>query len=308
MFAHIHCLWTFFHFAKGLHIYDWMTFWAFLALGAFQTLIAWAGGILAVKGVQDKFSFEVRRWHYRFFAALGVLLLLMTAVIGYLNDQNQHQAEVKTQEAVGREEKLQATLDQQYPLLVRAGVAVEAAEQIVITGGPSDKVLSQIDEIQRAIAQAVAERAPAPAPVAAEVKDSLSQLSNAELRKSILDFRSKTLAAYGGFYDLQDSVGRVRADLDNDRYPGGRQAAAQDYARLNGSLTSMVNSINQVEIPKANSYIAEVNRRVGGQGPFSHEMPAGAITEAGRFLGSVRFFDDLANRLPVTAQADGKGS
>jgi hypothetical protein len=84
------------------------------------------------------------------------------------------------------------------------------------------------------------------------------------------------------------------------------EAAAQNFARLNDSFTNMTKSINQ-EIPKANAYIAEVNGRVGAQGPISPEMTVGAVPEAERFLAYVKYFDDLANRLPVAAQTGGKG-
>jgi hypothetical protein len=76
-----------------------------------------------------------------------------------LNDQSQHQAEVKTREAVGRETKLQATLDQQKPIIGKAGIEATRAIDTVRSGGSKDKVVSQLEQLQQTLSQALEPRA-----------------------------------------------------------------------------------------------------------------------------------------------------
>jgi hypothetical protein len=299
LIAHVHWLWRFLHFVKGF-IYDWTTFWAFLALGTFQTLIASVGGILAVKGLEGKFSPNRRRWLYSSFIALGVVLLLITAAIGYLNDQGQHQAEVNTQQAVDREQETQDKLDRQYPLLLRASLDNTAAKQTARTGGSSSKLLGQLEDVQRALAQALAERAPAPAQVTLEANDSLSKLSDAELRQTVEAFYGHLHGIEYAMMDVQDGIYRTR--MERKDLPGVQPATDPGMDAETARLNVIMAGIIQKDVPLANQYRAELLKRLGKNAGTVKEFPpvASDPRTLDRFLISAQGqLGYLANKLPA---------
>jgi len=74
LFANVHWLWRFLYFVHGFTIFDWKTFCVVLLLGVFQTLIAWDGGILAVKGFEPCGARHLTQW-----ICLGASALIRTA-------------------------------------------------------------------------------------------------------------------------------------------------------------------------------------------------------------------------------------
>jgi hypothetical protein len=295
LFAHVHWLWIFLHFSRSL-IHDWRTFAVVLALGFGQTFIALDSGYLAVKGVEEKFPKKIRNRHLRFFITLSIGLLLMTAGIGYLNDQSQHQAEVKAVEAVGREQKLQATLDDQNKIIGKADFGVRAVTETVKRGGSIDKVASQLEQIQQVLKSAQSVTQPATA-----TQNPLSLMSNTELKNVVIAFAGRLHGKDLLMYDHLDEFQRLQRVLEN---PITRQSAdatdnlKSQIAAKQQAFNDEINFVVQSDVPLANLYLAELLKRLGPQhGPITTFSADPNMTSINAFLGKSLYLDDLAHQL-----------
>jgi|SRR5579871_1088329 len=74
-----------------MHIHYWTTFGFFLALGFAQIAAAVYGGYLSALGLSP----SEKKTHIRWFVMLGIILFVLTAVVGGLNDTNQFQSDQK---------------------------------------------------------------------------------------------------------------------------------------------------------------------------------------------------------------------
>lgn len=306
LFTHLHWLCLFLHFMSGLHIYDWKTFWAFLVLGACQTFVAWGGGTLAVKGLGSDKEIARRAWNI-LFAVLGVALLLTTAVIGFLNDQGQHQAEVKTNDAVDREHKLQETANQQAVLLVQTNDLLSTYRPTAKEGESSSELLRRIEGLQRNITQLLTPKGSAPV---APAGDPLSKMSDAELQQAVTALWNHLRFVDRQMLDAQEQILRMQnAGLNpstGQRLPDLRIEA--ETTRLNRMMTGII----QTEVPLVNKYRAELLRRLGANAGLDllrrlrpnagSDLPPVTpdVKAVDRFLSAAESqLSFLASRLPV---------
>jgi hypothetical protein len=95
-------------------IYDKPTSGVFVAIGLFQTLVAWESGYLAVIALPKEDATPTRKLKHKLsFALLAVCLFALTLTVGVLNDKSQHKEEERANDAVARTDYLQDTLTQQ---------------------------------------------------------------------------------------------------------------------------------------------------------------------------------------------------
>jgi hypothetical protein len=308
-------LWKLLHWVHGL-IHDWKTFLAVLFLGFLQTVIVRKSGYLAVKGIEGTISGKEKHDHYRTFTILAVALFLVTACAGYLNDSSQHQAKVMADDAVARQQKLQATVDRQNQLITRADVGVTQVRQTVKNGGSTASLANQLEEIQQTLASGLQPKSvstptrpdavstPSHLDDATQppqvTKESLSLMSNVELRDSVLGFLSN-IGKDGRYDDLQHRLFKSQQAIDSlspNTDKATQQRASEQLAYTRREYTELVNSIVQSDIPLANLYRAELIRRLGPQSSGTQAIPE-SPEGVGLFLSYRMLLGEWARKLPV---------
>jgi len=274
LFAHVHLVWRFLHWVHGF-FYDWTTFTFVLLLGVGQTLIAWNSGNLAVKGVEDKLPKTTRTGHFRFFAISGIGLLLITIGVGYLNDRNQHQAEVKTNESVAREQNLQTTLNQQGLLIAKTDLQVARAIETARQGGSADKVVGQLEQIQRSFDKALE---PKVAPV---TTDRFASMSDGELSDKVRRFSSDLFKKSRNLLRLSDNNYDAQRPLEywaQQRKPVPPQIA-QNIADSKKAYQDFMNNIVEQDFPLATEYRKLLLARLGPRAKLAEITPQPKIVE-----------------------------
>jgi hypothetical protein len=136
-------------------IYDKPTFCVVVAIGVFQTLVAWESGYLAVIALpREEATPERKRKHKWNFGFLAVFLFALTMSVGVLNDKSQHKEEDRASDAVARADGLQATLNQQNLIIAKIDGDFKTVKETLKKGGSTDKVASQLEQIRQALKSA----------------------------------------------------------------------------------------------------------------------------------------------------------
>ena len=279
-----------------MHIYHWGTFACFLLVGGAQTIIAWDSGYLAVKGIEDRLGTASRR-HYRAFIFLGIFLLLMTAAAGYLNDHVQHDADTQADEQGTRANKLQRTVNSQTGLLTNQSLLLARANSAIDELKQGNAPFrGQFDKLQREMAEMQATvigytHVPVDIQTPAVPVGPYTALTDDQLRLAVTSFQTEAQAKYRTYWDLQDEKGRLLRLLQGDRTSRADvENTAQSFATKDLQIEQMTEAIIGEDIPRANEYIAEVNRRMHTTiRPIKTSPSAQAAND---FLIRIRYFKE----------------
>lgn len=286
-----------------IHIYYWRTFVVVLLLGVFQSLIAWDGGYLAIRGTEDKLP-KTRNLHILAFALLGIGLLLMTALVGVLNDHDQHQAEQRAIHAEEREAKLQTTLDQQSQLIVKADSDLAKVRDTVQSGGAVEKVGSQLTLIQQTLSKAMGLQV-SPNRQESSTNMPFANMSDSELKDAVMKFDQKMRSDNIQMYQVQDKITATRGRMMQQRLsPTPDQVDL--LSEQNNELNMVMKQIIQEDVPMATQYNSELFRRLG-LNPKSHRQiqpPTANIASIDGFLvASGASLDELAYKLSKSGKS-----
>lgn len=269
----------------GAHIYDKTTFGVVVAIGVFQTLVAWESGYLAVIALPREEATPRRKLKHKLsFALLATFLFGLTMTVGVLNDKSQHKEEDRASDAVARADGLQRTLNQQNQIIGKLGSDFLIFEETLKKGGSTDKLAGQLEQIQQTLKSAQAVTQPT-----AAAENPLSLMSNRELKDAVNDFIRRTRVENTKMYEIEDRVTRARDRLNY--LPSSELPEAERYRKATEQdLTSEMNSFVQHYVPAANQYLVQLERRLNSQEhlpPFSADPTIPSLNAFTMHLGKL---------------------
>ena len=273
----------------GSHIHDKVTFGVVVAIGVFQTLVAWESGYLAVIALPGKEANSKRKSKHKLsFALLAIFLFFLTMAVGVLNDRSQHKEEERADDAVTRADGLQLTLNQQNQIIGKLDSDFSKLNETIKKGGSTDKLANQLEQIQETLKSAQAVTRPA-----TSAENPLSLMSNSELKAALNDFIRRTTVENIKINDLQESVIKARARLDYVR-PSELPEAKRYLKETEETLTNEMNSFVQQYVPAANQYLDEIERRLNSQEHLPRFSAGPGVVSLNAFSMRVHNLDTLA--------------
>jgi len=284
-------------------LYDKTTFLVVVAIGIFQTLVAWESGYLAVVALpKEEATAKRRKKHKIFFIFLAVSLFFLTFVVGVLNDRSQRKEEGRAEDEKGRADRLQATLEDTQRVVAASKVGVAAATDTARRGGSPAEIVQQLEHIQQALLRASnpqsSQTAPSPA-----TSSPLSAMSNAQLKTAAMRFAHDLHSHSLRVYDAMDAVTSARRYVDAVQNLGEKQVQeanrqlAEKVKILNDASDIMV----QQDVPLANLYRSELLRRLKLAEDSTNEFTAVKETDPplNQFVTvAMTKLDDWARALP----------